>query len=55
MLNEQFNRFRGLFPLKVFIMGPPCSGKTYFADKLCQQYGIPHITIKNIIDMGMAL
>lgn len=31
MLNEEFNFFRGLFPMKVFITGPPCSGKTYFA------------------------
>ena len=31
MLNDEFNHFRGLFPLKVFITGPPCSGKTYFA------------------------
>lgn len=34
MLNDEFNYFRGLFPLKVFITGPPCSGKTYFASKL---------------------
>ena len=31
MLNDEFNYFRGLFPLKVFITGPPCSGKTFFA------------------------
>ena len=31
MLNEEFNHSRGLFPLKVFISGPPCSGKTHFA------------------------
>jgi len=34
MLNEEFNHFRGLFPLKVFIGGPPVSGKTHFATKL---------------------
>ena len=54
-LNEQFNYFRGLFPLKVFITGPPCSGKTYLSQKLSKEYGIPHITIKDIIKMGMAL
>ena len=36
MLNDEFNHFRGLFPLKVFITGPPCSGKTYFASKLAE-------------------
>lgn len=55
MLNDEFNYFRGLFPLKVFITGPPCSGKTYFAQKLCEQYGVPHITIKDVIQMGMQL
>lgn len=55
MLNDEFNHFRGLFPLKVFITGPPCSGKTYFAQKLADQYGVPHITIKDIVNMGMAL
>jgi adenylate kinase len=55
MLNDEFNFFRGLFPLKVFITGPPCSGKTYAAQKLCEQYGVPHITIKDIVNMGMAL
>lgn len=49
MLNDEFNYFRGLFPLKVLITGPPCSGKTYFAQKLCEQYGVPHITIKDVI------
>ena len=45
MLNEEFNYFRGLFPLKVFITGPPCSGKTYFAKKLNELYGIPHLMV----------
>ena len=30
LLNDEFNLFRGLFPLKVFIGGPPGSGKTYY-------------------------
>lgn len=55
MLNEEFNYFRGLFPLKVFITGPPCSGKTHFASKLNELYGIPHIKIADIIAMGRAL
>ncbi len=31
MLNEEFNIYRGLFPLKLFITGPPAAGKTHFA------------------------
>ena len=53
MLNLEFNHFRGLFPLKVFIGGPPLSGKTHFATKLAQAYGIPHLKIKDMIDEAM--
>lgn len=31
LLNQEFNLYRGLFPLKVFITGPPASGKTHYA------------------------
>jgi adenylate kinase len=55
MLNDEFNFFRGLFPLKVFITGPPCSGKTFFASQLSEQYGIPHLRIKDIIDYALSL
>lgn len=55
MLNEEFNYFRGLFPLKVLITGPPASGKTLLGGQLCDEYGIPHLTIKGIIDMGLEL
>jgi len=55
MLNEEFNHFRGLFPLKVFITGPPCSGKTLFGAKLNELYGVPHISINDIVEMGKAL
>ena len=55
MLNEEFNYFRGLFPLKVFITGPPCAGKTFFAKKLNELYGIPHLMVQDIVAMGKAL
>lgn len=55
MLNEEFNHFRGLFPLKVFITGPPCSGKSYFAQKLNELYGVPTYKIQDIVAMGKSL
>jgi adenylate kinase len=55
MLNEEFNYYRSLFPLKVFITGPPCSGKTHFASRLNEMYGVPHIKIQDIVDMGKNL
>lgn len=30
---EEYNTFRGLKPIKIFITGPPASGKTYFGAK----------------------
>lgn len=54
-LNDEFNFYRGLFPLKVFITGPPCSGKTHFAKKLNELYGVPHITVQDIVTMGKSL
>jgi len=55
MLNEEFNYSRGLFPLKVFITGPPCSGKTYFGSKLNELYGVPHFCTNDIIQMGLQI
>jgi adenylate kinase len=55
MLNEEFNLYRGLFPLKVFITGPPASGKTHYASKLAEAYGVPHIKILDLVQMGYKL
>lgn len=55
MLNEEFNVFRGLFPLKLFITGPPASGKTHFSQKLADAYGVPHFKILELIQMGYKL
>ena len=32
ILNKEFNEFRGLNPVKIFITGPPASGKTFYSD-----------------------
>jgi len=50
MLNEEFNSFRGLFPLKVYIGGPPATGKSHFASRLASGYGIPHLTISEMLN-----
>jgi len=48
-LNDEFNLFRSLFPLKVFVGGPPASGKTFYSKKLASNYGIPHLVINDMI------
>jgi adenylate kinase family enzyme len=52
-LNIEFNLFRGLFPLKVFFTGPPAVGKTHFAQRLSESYGVPHIKIGDLISVAI--
>ena len=52
MLNEEFNFYRGLFPLKIFITGPPLSGKSHFGKKLSEMYGVPHLSLHDFIQLG---
>ena len=51
-LNIEFNDFRGLHPVKIFITGPPASGKTFYSEQLAHYYNIPRIHIKQIIDQA---
>ena len=44
-LNEEFNAFRGLNPVKIFITGPPASGKTFYANKISHYYNVPLINV----------
>ncbi len=45
----EFFEKNDLKPIRIFITGPPLAGKTYFGDKLCEEYNIPHIKIKDLI------
>ena len=44
-LNVEFNTFRGLNPVKIFVTGPPASGKTYYSDALAKYYNIPKVNV----------
>jgi adenylate kinase len=46
LLNEEFNKVRKLNPVKLFITGPPASGKTFYSDKITSYYNIPRIHVK---------
>ena len=41
--------------MKVFLTGPPCSGKSYFGKKLSEMYGVPHIVVKDVISSCIKL
>jgi cytidylate kinase len=38
-----------LNPVKIFVSGPPASGKSHFAAKLGHYYNIPHIQVGEIL------
>ena len=48
-LNQEFNDKRGLKPVKVFISGPPASGKSFFAAKLSKHYRAPHVHLEGVL------
>ena len=45
-LENEFNTFRGLNPVKIMITGPPASGKTYYAEQLAKYYNIPRVHVR---------
>ena len=49
-LEKEFNSFRGLNPVKIFITGPPASGKTFYADQLAKYYNIPKVDVKPMVE-----
>ncbi len=49
-LEKEFNTFRGLNPVKIFITGPPASGKTFYAEKLAKYYNIPRVHVRQLVD-----
>ena len=54
-LNEEFNKVRNLNPVKIFITGPPASGKTFYAEKISEYYNIPRIHVKQLSDKAFEL
>ena len=49
-LNKEFNEARELKPVKVFITGPPASGKTFYSEIIQKYYNIPRVHVKEITD-----
>lgn len=47
---SEFNLYRGLKPNKIFVMGPPASGKTTISESLAKAYGLNVLTVKNVLD-----
>jgi len=50
---NEYKETRKLIPMRIFITGPPASGKTTVAQKLCEHYKLHHIHAKAVIDEAM--
>lgn len=49
-VKEEFCKERGLKPIKIFITGPPASGKTKYAKQIAEHYNITHISMEKFLD-----
>jgi len=49
-LKEEFCEENLLKPITIFVTGPPLSGKSYYSAQLSEQYNIPHVTLKPLIE-----
>lgn len=54
-LNNEFNECRHLSPVKIFITGPPASGKTFYTDKTSAYYNLPRIHVKALTDQAFKM
>ncbi|NWR46888.1 KAD7 kinase, partial [Regulus satrapa] len=50
----EYKQTRGLLPLKVYVHGPPGSGKSTIAKELCKHYKLHYVEIKNVISEKIA-
>ena len=50
LIKNEFAKARGLRPIKIFVTGPPCSGKTFFGKQLGEHYNVPHIHMQKLLD-----
>lgn len=50
LVKSEFEKERGLRPMKVCILGPPCSGKSFYGDQLAKHYNVPHIHMQKLIE-----
>ena len=49
-VKEEFCRERGLKPIKIFITGPPASGKSHYGKQLAEHCNVPHIHVGKLLD-----
>jgi adenylate kinase len=53
-LIQEYKDARGLTPIKVALLGPPASGKTYLAKKIAEHYEIHYIDVDTVVKDAVA-
>jgi adenylate kinase len=54
-LNEEYNKEKQLRPIKIFITGPPASGKTHYGKMLAEHYNVPLIQVHGVVEAASSL
>lgn len=54
-LNVEFNQARDLQPVKLFVSGPPASGKTFYSEMIQDYYNIPRVHVKELTDKALTI
>jgi len=49
LVKEEFAKERNLRPVKILVMGPPCAGKSFYAEQIAEHYNIPHIHMEKML------
>lgn len=48
-LRQEYITARNLHPIRVFVTGGPCSGKSFYSEAIAKEFAIPHVRIQDIL------
>ncbi|KAF1374371.1 hypothetical protein PFLUV_G00228370 [Perca fluviatilis] len=54
LIVEEYQKSRGLLPIRLCVLGPPAVGKSTVSKQICRYYKLHHITLKETISETIA-